>query len=458
MTRLVAALAVAFAAAALAADPPTYPPLPRAVSSFGAAEAGGFVYVYGGHAGTAHVYSTESAVGTFHRLPVGGGKAWEELPGGPPLQGVGLATVGGKVYRVGGMRARNKPGEKSDLVSVAEVAVFDPKAGKWSPFAELPAGRSSHDLVAVGSKLVVVGGWRMAGADGKSEWADTALVCDTAAKEPKWETVPQPFRRRALAAAAVGTKVYVLGGLTESGESVRTVDVLDLATGKWSAGPEFPGTERTGFNPAACELGGRLFLNAMDRAVWRLNAKGDGWERVGETAEARYVHRLVPVGKDAFLAIGGASPKGPHASVEVVKAGEKAAAAPAKGDDTTKVQKFCPVMTTDEIDPANAYEVEWKGVKIFLCCNACVGKFKRDPAAYLDAKLIPALEGKELPKRDIEQVYCPVYRDRKVSSKDPFTVYKGVKVYVFSDIARQRFEKDPERYADVAVLPQLKGK
>ena len=123
-----------------------------------------------------------------------------------------------------------------------------------------------------------------------------------------------------------------------------------------------------------------------------------------------------------------------------------------------KVQKFCPVMTADEIDPKASDVVEWKGVKIYLCCGTCVTKFKRDPAAYLDPKLLPQVAGMELPKRDIEQVYCPVLKDRKVSSKDPSMMYKGVKVYFFTDIARQRFEKDPERYADPKILPQLKDK
>ncbi len=130
----------------------------------------------------------------------------------------------------------------------------------------------------------------------------------------------------------------------------------------------------------------------------------------------------------------------------------------ATADEKPAAQKFCPVMTTDEIDPKESASVMYKGVKIYLCCDQCVGKFKRDPAAYLDVKLIPALAGMELPKRDIEQVFCPVLKDRKVSSKDTSIVYKGVKVYFYSDLARQRFEKDPERYADPAILPQLAKK
>jgi YHS domain-containing protein len=115
-------------------------------------------------------------------------------------------------------------------------------------------------------------------------------------------------------------------------------------------------------------------------------------------------------------------------------------------------------MTSDEIDPKQSASVEYKGVKIYLCCDTCVAKYKRDPAAYLDPKFVPALAGLELPKRDIEQQFCPVLKDRKVSSKDPSTTYMGVKVYFYNDIARQRFEKDPGRYADPKILPQLPKK
>ena len=130
---------------------------------------------------------------------------------------------------------------------------------------------------------------------------------------------------------------------------------------------------------------------------------------------------------------------------------------PRAADEPAK-QKLCPIMTTDEIDPAESKSVEYLGVRILLCCDTCVAKWKREPSAYLDAKLIPGLAGKELPKREIEQVYCPVLKERKVSSKDPFTMYKGVKVYFFNDVAKQRFEKDTERYADAKVLPQLPKK
>ena len=94
-----------------AREAPALPALPHAVSSLGAVECDGYLYVYGGHAGKTHTYSTKDVLGTFHRIKLDGGAKWEELPGGPILQGMNLAAHGGKVYRVGGMRPRNEPGQ-----------------------------------------------------------------------------------------------------------------------------------------------------------------------------------------------------------------------------------------------------------------------------------------------------------------------------------------------------------
>ena len=425
-----------------------FPPLPKAVSSFGAVTADGFVYVYGGHAGKAHTYSTESALGTLLRIPVGGGKEWEALPGGTPLQGLNLAAIDGKVYRVGGMRAKNKPGEPSDLVSVPDVEAFDTKAKAWAASVPMPAGRSSHDVVAVGTRLVVVGGWEMK-TGAKSAWADTTLILDTSAKAPKWESVPQPFKRRALTAVALGARVYVIGGLTEDNQQVRRVDVFNVATGKWTEGPEYPGGDRAGFSPAACEVGGKIYLSTADKSVLRLNDKGDAWEKVGTTDAPRMVHRLAPIGDKAFVAIAGATPNGSVASVEVVNPDRPKAA------KVTKGQKLCPVMTAEEVDK-DSHVVTYKGVKVYLCCDVCVNRFKAEPAAYLDLDVLPELKGQELPKRVIEQVWCPVMRDRRVSSRDPVVMYKGVKIYVFNATAKQRFEANPEKWIDETILPQLK--
>jgi N-acetylneuraminic acid mutarotase len=268
-----------------------FPPLPRAVSSFGAVASDGYAYVYGGHSGKTHTYSNETTVGTLHRLKLDGGTKWEELPGGPRVQGLALVAHKGKVIRIGGMQPRNKPGEPGDTISLASVSRYDPKANKWEDLPPLPAPRSSHDAVVVGDTLVVAGGWQMNGAGKDPEWFDTMLLLDLAKPGAKWESVPQPFKRRALAMADFGGKVYVIAGLTDDGGTSHEVDVFDPATRKWTTGPQIPGDRMNGFSPAAVVLDGHLYVS---------------------------VHRVVPAGGGKLLALGGASKAGNVAESEVV--------------------------------------------------------------------------------------------------------------------------------------------
>jgi hypothetical protein len=294
-----------------------YPPLPVGVSSLGAVAAGGHLYVYGGHCGKTHSYDTGSVVGTFRRVKLGGGE-WEELPGGPILQGLALVAHNGKVIRVGGMSPRNAPGQPTDNHSSAEVAVFDPTTGRWEPLPPLPAPRSSHDAVVVGDKLVVVGGWNSRGQGTTPVWHDTTLVLDLSAKEPKWESRPQPFQRRALTATVLDGKVYVLGGLGADAAAGRTTEIYDVAADKWASGPEFPGSDRVGFSPAAGTVNGRVILNPSSGAVLRLSADGKAWETVAQASRRRMVHRLIPVGGDRVALVGGAGGGENVAAIEVL--------------------------------------------------------------------------------------------------------------------------------------------
>ena len=107
------------------------PQLPRAITSFGAAASGGWVYVYGGHVGREHQHSRDHVVGDFGRLALSDG-TWQALPSGPALQGTALVAAGdGSLYRVGGLSARNAPEADADLHSTASVDRFEPRTGRW---------------------------------------------------------------------------------------------------------------------------------------------------------------------------------------------------------------------------------------------------------------------------------------------------------------------------------------
>lgn len=298
------------------AGTPEFAPLPQKASSLGVCASDGWLYAYGGHTGKTHTYSAETTIGKFRRAPLAGGK-WEELPSGPAAQGLALVAHKGKIYRVGGMQPRNRPGEKADNHSLSSFAVYDPSAKKWQDLPDLPEGRSSHDAAIVGDRLYVFGGWKMNGEGKASTWHKGGLMIDLSSSTPKWVSVDQPFARRALAVAAVAGKVYVLGGLQAKGGPTTQVDVFDPATGKWSIGPALPG-EGTGFSPSACALDGRLYAGTNDGKVHRLDEAGKAWEAVGTQAVARHVSRLVPGEKGALLVVGGTGRKGDARAVEVI--------------------------------------------------------------------------------------------------------------------------------------------
>jgi hypothetical protein len=298
-------------------DGKKYPKLPEATSSFGGVALDGYLYVYGGHVAPTHHYDTSAVSGKFNRLRLDGGSAWEKLEGGTALQGMNLAAHAGKVYRVGGMQPLNAPGEPEDTRSVAEVARFDPASGKWESLPPLPEPRSSHDVVFVGDRLYVLGGWNLKGAKGGKAWPSSALVLDLSSANPTWTSLKQPFARRALIAAVYRDKIYVIGGFDEHDDPSLKVSVLDPVTQVWSDGPDLPGKARNGFAPAACVLNGGLYASVMDGSLVRLDEKAGRWELVAKTTP-RIVHRLVPH-DDEILVVGGADRGANFDLIEAVK-------------------------------------------------------------------------------------------------------------------------------------------
>jgi hypothetical protein len=296
------------------------PALPEPVSSFGAAVAEGWLYVYGGHTGREHAHSAANLSRHFRRLRLKGGQEWEELPMQTPLQGLALVEHGGKIYRVGGLSARNATiDEAEDLHSTAEFAGFDPATGNWTQLAPLPQPRSSHNAVVIGERLYVVGGWHLAG-ESPGTWQPAALVYDFARPQAGWQELPEPpFQRRALAVSHWKGKVVALGGMDAESEVSQRVDFFDPETGTWSQGPSLPGDGMAGFGISACNLDGKLYVSGLRGVVLRLSESGSEWEEAAPMAQGRFFHQLLPGGEEALLAIAGASRNGHLADIERIQ-------------------------------------------------------------------------------------------------------------------------------------------
>ena len=112
----------------------------------------------------------------------------------------------------------------------------------------------------------------------------TSAPAATRAGDPAWRTLaPAPSERTEVAAAAVGRRIWVLGGYAPDGATLATVQVYDTAADTWARGPDLP----VAVNHAMAEtLDGALYVAggndgtvpAPSRPAWRGSA-GAPWPR-----------------------------------------------------------------------------------------------------------------------------------------------------------------------------------
>ena len=287
-----------------------FPDLPEELTSFGATMLDNRIFVYGGHTGSAHSYSTAEQSNRFWSLDLDSQPQqakWEKLPEGPKLQGLALVAVGSKIVRLGGFTAMNAEGEEHDLHSQSTVAAYDPKTKKWSALPPMPEPRSSFDAVAVGTTIYIAGGWNMNG-EKQTDWHKTAWSIDLSNENAKWEALPNaPFQCRAVSVAALDRKLFVIGGMQMKSGPTTEVHVFDMDSQKWSAGPKIPGSGMSGFGTAAFATGGGLYVSAMDGFVHKLSKQGDQWRTIAKQEPSRFFHRMLPVSKNKMILLGGAN-------------------------------------------------------------------------------------------------------------------------------------------------------
>jgi hypothetical protein len=291
---------------------------PKGMTSFGATVAEGQIFVIGGKSGRAHRYAKSFQNRDVLCLSVDGSQAdWEAVGENLGLQGLAIVAHGGKVFRIGGLEAKNAEGDKQDLHSVSDFVQFDPATKKWKQLPALPAGRSSIDACVVGDQVFVVGGWCM--GEGAPKWATTMLKFDLSDLDGQWKKIDAPFKTRAMAVRHHDNKLFAIGGIQESGGPTNLVHVYDLATGKWSQGPEMPTNgPMKAFGCSAVSTQGHLLASTYDGGIYALNADHSGWAKIHELDDGRFFHQMLPVAENRFALVGGSHMEsGSHFEVEV---------------------------------------------------------------------------------------------------------------------------------------------
>ncbi|MCU0672335.1 MAG: hypothetical protein MUE69_06025 [Myxococcota bacterium] len=282
----------------------TLPPLPVGLTSFGLASLEGDLYLLGGYHGEPHRYEAAGQSAELYVLRAGA-PAWERGPAiDVGLQSVALVRVGDALHRIGGMKVEGGVGGPDGdgtgtLRSVADHARLDPASGRWESLPPLPDARSSHDAIAIGDALYVVGGWKIDGAPTDGTYARTVLRFRNGA----WESIDAPFQRRALGLAATSRHLVAVGGLAGRAVS-QAVDVYDTTTNEWSSGPALPG-ENTGFGVSVVAVGDVILASGSDGVLHRWRVGEPAWTPIGRFAFPRFFHRLAALPDGTIASVGG---------------------------------------------------------------------------------------------------------------------------------------------------------
>jgi N-acetylneuraminic acid mutarotase len=147
---------------------------------------------------------------------------------------------------------------------VADQTVFDPELdppmGRWSARRSALVPRAELVGVAVNGKLYAIGGRSTSGFCPLNV-CDAVEIYDPVTNEWTMGT-PMPTARAGLGAAAVGTKIYVVGGRTRNspyiGQPLPTLEIYDTVTGSWTTGPPMPTPRMDVYSTVA--LDGKVYV------------------------------------------------------------------------------------------------------------------------------------------------------------------------------------------------------
>ena len=135
---------------------------------------------------------------------------WSSIPGPTPREHLGVTTLGGRIYAVGGRLS----GADTNL---ALLESYVPGAKKWRRLRPVPSRRGGTALAGFGRWLVSAGG--------ETPTVTIRTVYRYDIGKRRWSRLPNlPTPRHGLGVVALGNKVYVLAGGTTPGLAVSSAN------------------------------------------------------------------------------------------------------------------------------------------------------------------------------------------------------------------------------------------
>lgn len=225
-----------------------------------------------------------------------------------PREGLGLASVDGKVFAIGGWSG-------NDAESSASVEVFeDEKREGWKEVAKMRNGHQRPGVCVVEGRIIVIGGT----TGGTGTYSRNCEAFDIA--ENRWESLPpMPTARYDMGIAVIRNKIIVLGGRGNT-TRVDCVEVFDVTTNEWT---------RWGRMPKAIQGMGVVVQD--ERFIWTFGGFGESFQDLIQVLDlqknewteldvkmpvAQFGTRAILTGEVVFL-IGGRSREDSLRTVEV---------------------------------------------------------------------------------------------------------------------------------------------
>lgn len=201
------------------------------------------------------------------------GAGWSPQPAlsAGPTQETATVAVGAKIYVLGGF--------DENLAVVPDVQVYDTQQCTWSVGPPLPRAVHHVNATTIGTTIWITGAMEtLAFTSVGHVWSWDPTLSAT-----QWTVhaaMPANTERGSSAAGAIGTTIYVAGGLRNG--AVLEVSALDTLTGTWTTGlPALPGVRDHG---CGAVVDGRLYviggrggdINALTGSVVEY-APGGAW-------------------------------------------------------------------------------------------------------------------------------------------------------------------------------------
>jgi N-acetylneuraminic acid mutarotase len=182
------------------------PAMPEKRAAAGAAIVRGKLYIVGGvTAGSGGRALAKTAL--VYDIARG---RWSSIPGPTPREHLGVTSLGGRIYAVGGRLA----GADTNL---RLLEVYVPGAKRWRRLKPVPGRRGGTEVAGIGRWLVSAGG--------ETPTVTIRTVYRYNVRRGRWSRLPNlPTPRHGLGVVAFGHKVYVIGGGTTPGLAVSSAN------------------------------------------------------------------------------------------------------------------------------------------------------------------------------------------------------------------------------------------